>query len=209
MPRVRVKICGVTRRQDAEAAAALGADAIGLNFFAKSPRKVQINEALAITKGLPPFLCRVGLFVNTLKETILEAAATIPLDVVQLQGDESPDFCADLAPLKVIKAIRVGKTEDLESARSYCNVASILFDAKVPGVRGGTGETFPWEWLRDWADPVPFILAGGLSPQNVREAITLSRPLAVDVSSGVEDRPGAKSTEKMTSFMAAVSEADR
>lgn len=200
MSHVKVKICGITRPEDARQAADLGADAIGM-VFAPSPRQIELKRASEIVQVLPPFVTRVGLFVDASREVILRAVSEVPLDVVQLHGEETPEYCESLAPIRLIKAFRLGHPEDLVQTESYARVSAILLDTKVKGRTGGTGVSFPWEWLTGWRPSQRWILAGGLSPSNVRAALAVIRPYAVDVSSGVEDRPGEKSVSKMASFI--------
>lgn len=198
--RVRAKICGITRSEDARAASELGADAVGF-VFAESPRQIDVARARQICEDLPPFLIRVGLFVDSDPGMVRDVARDVPLDVVQLHGDETPQFCASLMDLRVIKAFRIGDPMDLEEISRFRTVHSVLLDAKVEGVHGGTGLSFPWEWLASWKAPKPWILAGGLNADNVREAVLRLKPYAVDVSSGVEIGPGLKSMDKMRHFM--------
>ena len=184
-------------------AARLGADAVGL-VFAESPRRIDLASAAEISAHLPPFVSRVGLFVNADAATVREAWRTVPLDLVQLHGDESPAFCAELGDLRTMKAFRIGSRRDLEEVFEYDSVQAILLDSKVKGVRGGSGHAFPWEWLDRWTPHKPWVLAGGLTPDNVEEAVSRWSPYAVDVSSGVESEPGVKSQEKIRRFMEAV-----
>jgi len=201
--RARVKICGITKQEDAMAAARLGADAVGF-VFADSPRKVTLEQAMDIGSKLPPFVARVGLFVNADPAAIREAWGKLSLDLVQLHGDETPSFCEALNDLRTMKAFRIGRKEDLDAVFQYSSVHAVLLDARVKGLRGGSGRSFPWEWLESWKAPKPWILAGGLDPTNVEAAISRWKPYAVDVSSGVESEPGIKSQDKIRRFMEAV-----
>jgi len=198
--RTRVKICGITRVEDALTAARLGADAIGLVFYPPSPRAVTPAQAAEVVRDLPPFVTRVGLFVNASREAVAEAIATVQLDLLQFHGDESPADCRGHGR-PWIRALRMAPEMDVtaEMAR-YSEAQGILLDAWRPGVPGGTGEVF--DWSRIPAErPRPLILAGGLAPENVAEAIRRVRPWAVDVSGGVERAKGIKDAGRMASFI--------
>lgn len=195
----RVKICGVTSVADAVMAAEAGADAIGLNFFAGSARCVGLALAVEISEALPPAVWRVGVFVDAARDDIEAIAETVGLDAVQLHGNESVDFCRDWT-LEVIKAVRVRGPEALAAAAAY-PVDFILADAYVERQAGGTGTRVPLEWLRGVV-PERLILAGGLTPENVAEAVRAVRPAMVDVASGVEAAPGVKDAEKVRRFIA-------
>jgi phosphoribosylanthranilate isomerase len=194
----KVKICGVTSVRDGLMAAAAGADAIGLNFFAGSPRCVDIDVAAAIAAALPPGVCRVGVFVNAGRERVLAIAARVGLDAVQFHGDEPPELCSGW-DCKTIKAVRVRDADALARAAGY-PVDFILADAYVEGCAGGTGQRVAPEWLTGIPNE-RLILAGGLTPDSVAEAIRLVRPAAVDVASGVERAPGVKDPEKVERFV--------
>ncbi len=195
----RIKICGITSGEDALAAVAAGADALGFVFHPASPRAVSIEQAAAIIKVLPPFVSTVGLFVNAERATIEAIMIRCGLDLIQLHGDETPQDC--LYPgRRVIKALRVKGVESLLQAATY-QVSGLLLDAWSEKVYGGSGESFDWALLRDFAGSHPVILAGGLSPENVAAAIRQVRPYAVDVSSGVESAPGKKDLAKVTEFI--------
>jgi len=196
---VRVKICGITRRQDAEHAIACGADALGLVFYEGSPRHVTPEAARRLVAGLPPFVSLVGLFVNADAETIRRTAETCRLDLVQLHGDESPEQCL-LPGLKVIKALRVRDRQSLRRVDEY-RVDGLLLDAWCPDAYGGTGKSFDWGLAAGLARTRPLILAGGLTPVNVTEAVRRVAPFAVDVSSGVESAPGIKDPAKVAAFI--------
>ncbi|MBF0165950.1 MAG: phosphoribosylanthranilate isomerase [Magnetococcales bacterium] len=195
----RVKICGITRIEDALAACAAGADALGFVFFEGSKRFVTIETASAIIRRLPPFVTVTGLFVNAARERILDTVARCRLDAIQLHGDEPPGACRDL-PGRVIKALRVASSEDLVGVERY-PVQGLLLDAKVAGHYGGSGQPFDWSILVGFQPPVPWILAGGLSQENVTDALRRVTPYAVDVSSGVEATPGIKDPDKMVEFV--------
>lgn len=197
---VRIKICGITTPEAARAAADAGADAVGL-VFAPSRRRVSVEQAKAIVAVLPPFVSRVGVFVDEAPERIAAIAETCGLDVLQLHGDEPPEAC-QWFPRKVIKAIRIRGPESLEDLERY-QVDAFLLDTFVPGEPGGTGRTFDWGIARAAASRFRVILSGGLTPENVTQALEVVRPYGVDVSSGVETG-GAKDPEKIRAFIAAV-----
>ncbi|MCZ7639282.1 MAG: phosphoribosylanthranilate isomerase [Verrucomicrobia bacterium] len=199
---VRVKICGVTRLEDAQAAVEAGADALGFMFYERSPRRVSVAVGAAICRQLPPFVSKVGVFVDAAIEVIEEAVVQCGLDVVQLHGGESPAFCGRLSR-PVIKAVRVRGPETLAELAGYATAAWLL-DAYVPGQRGGTGATFDWG-LATQAVGLgrPVILAGGLTAANVAAAVRQVRPYAVDVSSGVESEPGRKDAAAIEAFVRA------
>lgn len=200
---VRSKICGITRIEDALAAARAGADAIGLVFYSKSPRAVTAVQAKAIIAALPPFVTTVGLFVDATDAELTEILATVPLDVLQFHGDESPEFCSGYGR-PYLKALRVKPGDDVAAAMArYAEAAGILLDTYVEGVPGGTGEAFDWSLVpRDSSQPI--ILAGGLDAENVAAAIAQVRPYGVDVSGGVEQSKGIKDAGKIHAFLRAV-----
>ncbi|EGH24118.1 N-(5'-phosphoribosyl)anthranilate isomerase [Pseudomonas amygdali pv. mori str. 301020] len=203
MSAVRSKICGITRIEDALAAAGAGADAIGLVFYPKSPRAVTVLQARAIIAALPPFITTVGLFVNASRCELNETLDAVALDMLQFHGDETPDEC-DGYHRPYIKALRVKAGDDIaQVCRTYRNARGVLLDTYVEGVPGGTGETFDWALIPDDLDK-PVILAGGLTSANVAQAIAQVRPYAVDVSGGVEKSKGIKDREKILAFMSAV-----
>ncbi len=206
--RVRVKICGITRPEDGTLAARLGADAVGLVFHPKSPRAVTIEQAQAIVAALPPFVTRVGLFVNAEPLAIEAVLGAVPIDVLQFHGDEPPEACRPYGRL-YLKAIRMRPEVDLEAAAAaYPDAAALLLDAYVEGIEGGTGRSFDWSRLpQDFRKPL--ILAGGLTPDNVAQALTVIRPYAVDVSGGVERDKGVKDEDKMRRFIGSVWDAGR
>ncbi|QXH53049.1 phosphoribosylanthranilate isomerase [Pseudomonas fakonensis] len=206
MSNVRSKICGITRIEDALAAAEAGADAIGFVFYAKSPRAVDVRQARAIIAELPPFVTSVGLFVNASRCELNEILEVVPLDLLQFHGDETPADCEGFHR-PWIKALRVRPGDDLEAAcREYAGARGILLDTFVPGVPGGTGEAFDWSLVPAKLSK-PIILAGGLSAGNVAQAIRQVRPFAVDVSGGVEQAKGIKDAAKIEAFMQAVRQA--
>lgn len=206
MSNVRSKICGITRIEDALAAAEAGADAIGFVFYAKSPRAVDVRQARAIIAELPPFVTTVGLFVNASRCELNEILEVVPLDLLQFHGDETPQDCEGYHR-PWIKALRVRPGDDLEAAcQLYAGARGILLDTYVPGVPGGTGEAFDWSLVPARLSK-PIILAGGLSADNVGQAIAQVRPYAVDVSGGVEQAKGIKDATKIEAFMRAVKQA--
>jgi phosphoribosylanthranilate isomerase len=196
----RIKICGITRVQDALAVAAGGADAIGLVFYKPSPRYVSIALAAELARALPPFVTTVGLFVNAAPELVREVLAAVPLDVLQFHGDESPDYCAQFGK-PYLKAIRVKAGVDLlQCAADFSSAQGLLLDAFVEGIPGGTGASFDWALIPKNLT-VPVILSGGLDAENVAAAIKQVRPYAVDVSSGVEVSKGIKDATKIAAFI--------
>ena len=206
MSYVRSKICGITRIEDALAAAEAGADAIGFVFYAKSPRAVDVRQARAIIAELPPFVTTVGLFVNASRCELNEILEVVPLDLPQFHGDETPQDCEGYHR-PWIKALRVRPGDDLEAAcKQYAGARGILLDTYVAGVPGGTGEAFDWSLVPAHLSK-PIILAGGLSADNVGQAIAQVRPYAVDVSGGVEQAKGIKDAAKIEAFMRAVKQA--
>lgn len=196
---IKVKICGVTTVEDALMAARAGADAIGLNFYPKSARCISVEVAATISAALPDTVCRVGVFVDALRDQMAAVIEQVGLDALQFHGSENPALCGGW-DCKTIKAVRVRDGEALGRAAAYA-VDFVLADAYVEGRLGGTGERVPAKWLSG----VPaerLILAGGLTPDNVAAAIRAVRPAAVDVASGVERAPGLKDREKVERFIA-------
>ncbi|HXG47601.1 MAG TPA: phosphoribosylanthranilate isomerase [Methylomirabilota bacterium] len=202
---VRVKICGITTPEDAVAAAEAGADAIGLMFYAGSPRRVDRVTAAAISAALPPFVARVGVFVNPTEGEVREAIRQCDLDVLQFHGEETPEFCRRFGR-RVIKAFRIQNAASLNGLPAYAQETWLL-DSFVPGQRGGTGATFNWDLAaRAVKAGGRVILAGGLTADNVADAIRAVQPYGVDVSSGVESAPGRKDRGRMVAFVRAVRE---
>jgi phosphoribosylanthranilate isomerase len=198
--RTRVKICGFTRPEDAAHAVALGVDAVGLVFCETSPRNVSIGQAEAIVTAVPPFTAVVGLFVDAESHRIREVCQRVRVDVLQFHGDEPPDFCTSFAK-PYVKAIRMTPEVDVErEARIHNSAVGLLLDTYHPGVKGGTGLRFDWTRIGSGCS-LPLILAGGLTPDNVREALERVGPYAVDVSSGVEADKGIKDSRKMAAFI--------
>ncbi len=207
----RIKICGMTRAEDAVEAVDVGADAVGL-VFARSPRQVTIRQAREIAGALPLFVPVIGVFVNARVATVIRTAIEAGLSAVQLHGDESPAFARRLGGLRVIKALRVRDRTFVDQVGTFgeAGVSAILLDAFSRQARGGSGRRFDWDLVSGLRragvldDAPPLILAGGLTADNVKAGIRRLRPWGVDVSSGVEVAPGLKSAEKMVRFVAAV-----
>jgi phosphoribosylanthranilate isomerase len=200
---VRIKVCGVTRAEDALAAVRLGVDALGFNFWPGSRRHLTSAAAREIIALLPPFVTSVGVFVNQPEGEMRAIAAETGIQVFQLHGDEPPELCARL-PLPVVKAIPVDQVRSLSRLLSY-EVSAFLLDTPSRGY-GGSGEPFDWSLAEGVSEVAPVILAGGLTPENVAAAIRAVRPYAVDVASGVESSPGVKDMGKMSRFVSAVRE---
>lgn len=203
---VRIKICGITNIEDALAAVEAGADALGFVFYNKSPRNISPDQAAALIRRLPPFVQTVGLFVNEELAVVNGIADRCGLDIVQLHGDETPEYCSGVRR-RLIKAFRVKDETCLDLINGY-DVAACLLDAWSPTAYGGTGKTFNWEIAAAAAASKRIILAGGLTPENVAAAVRAVRPYAVDVSSGVESAPGIKDPEKMRSLVRNARSAD-
>ncbi len=205
MNRTRVKICGITRVEDARAAVDSGADALGLVFYSKSPRYVELSVAVNIARTIGPFVTIVGLFVNAGEAQVREAVKTVGLDMLQFHGDEDEVYCAQFER-PYIKAIRMSPELDVKEVMTkYPSARGFLFDAWNKDKYGGTGETFEWDRLSILKESVdtdiPFILAGGLTPENVDQAVAAVKPYAIDVSGGVELSPGIKSPELIQQFI--------
>ena len=201
--RTRVKICGITSQRDAAAACSAGADAIGLVFYSRSPRHVSIELASAIALAVPPFVSRVALFKDASTEEVEAVLACVEIDLLQFHGSEDPAYCRSFGR-PYIKALGLKGVADIAAAiadgeRDYTEARALLLDGHAPGEAGGSGESLDWSSLARAAKPL--ILAGGLDPDNVRRAIELARPYAVDVSSGVEASPGIKDAAKINAFL--------
>lgn len=197
---VRVKICGITNLDDALTAVDLGADALGFVFFRDSPRRVSCDNAASIIRKLPPFVTTVGVFVNERPEQIEKIVSLTGIDIIQLHGDEPPSLCT--LSRRIIKAIRVKSLESLDPLIDYQGkVCSFLLDTYIPGVLGGSGRVFNWEIASHAKRFGSIILAGGLTPDNVAEAVRQVIPYGVDVSSGVESRKGKKDHDKLKFFI--------
>ncbi len=203
----RIKICGITRVEDALAAAYGGADAIGLVFYEKSPRYVTVQQAARLARSLPPFITVVGLFVNASADYVHAVLEEVPLDLLQFHGEEEAEFCGYFNR-PYLKAIRVRNGLDLlQCASRYAGAQGLLLDAWVEGVPGGTGASFDWELIPRGL-PLPVVLSGGLHAGNVAQAIATVRPYAVDVSSGVEAQKGIKDAAKIDAFINEVKNID-
>lgn len=197
--RTRVKVCGITQRQDAEIAIEMGADALGFVFYAASPRAVTIAQVKQIVSGLPPFVSIVALFVNADVKRVQDCLAELPIDILQFHGDESPEYCM-LFNKPYIKAIRMQDGVELAAlSAAYDHASALLLDSYQLGTPGGTGQVFDWSMIEEIAKPI--ILAGGLTVGNVADAIQQVQPYAVDVSGGVEREKGIKDKAKITAFM--------
>jgi len=202
---VKIKICGITNLEDALLAAELGADALGFIFFPQSPRKVAPETAREIIAQLPPFVASVGVFVDEAAAVLKELAARVGLDWVQLHGQESPEYCRSLGR-RVIKGFRIKDENSLRELEPYRDaVQAFLLDTYKKGQVGGTGEVFDWYLAREAKKFGQIILAGGLTPENVAQAIAIALPAAVDAASGTEAEPGRKDPAKLRAFFRAVS----
>lgn len=207
----RVKHCGITRLEDAEIAVEAGAWALGMIFWPESPRRCAPDVAAQIGSRLRRRAELAGVFVNQSLDEIAALAETVPLSLVQLHGDEGTAFCAEVARrtgARVIKAERIRSKADLQALQAFRSVDYHLVDAHVEGLRGGTGQTLDWGLLESRHSEVPLIVSGGLTPENVGEAVARVQPFAVDVASGTEAAPGVKDPEKVMAFSAAVAAAD-
>lgn len=206
-PRTRIKICGLKDPAHARLAAEEGADAIGLVFYPPSPRYVEPDQAAVVAQALPAYVSAVGLFVDPAPEEVRRVMARVPLDVLQFQGAESPEFCASFGR-PWVRAVRMEEGVDLvECAKRFHGAKALLLDAHVAGIPGGTGVAFDWKAIPRHL-PVPIILSGGLSPENVARAVREVQPWAVDVSSGVESGRGTKDPRKIVEFIRSVRSED-
>jgi len=201
-----IKICGITREQDARAAACAGAHAIGLVFYRPSPRFIEPMAAARVVSCLPPFVTSVGLFVDATPQEVRSVLGRVPIDLLQFHGSERAEYCEQFGR-PYIKAVRVRPEMDLlECAASHPNARGLLLDAFVAGTHGGTGTSFDWS-LVPREMPLPVVLSGGLDPGNVTRAIAVARPWAVDVSSGVESAKGIKDAARIAAFVRGVRDA--
>jgi len=212
MSRIFVKVCGITTPEDALLAVEAGADAVGVVFYPMSPRRVDPERAAAVARCLPPFVSRVGVFVDAGRDEIARIVEQVGLDLLQLHGEEPPD-ALDGLPRRALKAVRVGRGfTEADALRYEGRVAGLVVDTRLVGetvMPGGTGVPFDWSLVAHLRDKVKFLmLAGGLEPDNVKEAIAAVRPHAVDVSSGVERLPGRKDPERVRAFLQAVRAAE-
>jgi phosphoribosylanthranilate isomerase len=206
---MRVKVCGITCYEDAAMALDLGVDALGFNFFPSSPRYIAPEAARSIIRRLPPFAVPVGLFVNVADPQAVKCAAqTAGVQVLQFHGDESSSYCGHFPEWLIIKVLRIGTKPVADDLKSY-PVRAFLLDSQDAALFGGTGKAFDWRLVQDRVSFHPIILAGGLSADNVGQAIRIVKPYAVDVCSGVEICPGKKDFAKLGAFMNEVRNADR
>ena len=206
--RTRIKICGMTNLNDALSALKAGADALGFVFYKQSPRYIEPEIASEIIRNLPPLVTVVGVFVNEQIDKVREIASYCLLDILQFHGFESPEYC-EWYHNRVIKAFRVKDASSMEEIKKYKDkVSGYLLDSNSEVAYGGTGSTFDWSVAREISRILPVVLAGGLTPDNVAQAISEVQPYGVDVSSGVESAPGSKDMEKMRSFVESVRKAD-
>ncbi len=207
MSRTRIKFCGITREKDAHAAISLGVDALGFVLVPASPRHITAEKAAAIRRRLPPFVSTVALLKDADAAFVQDAIDVLKPDLLQFHGEEPADFCASFG-LPYLKAVAMGEKQSLAAlARRYKGAVGLLLDGHSKGGMGGRGETF--DWSRVTAVKTPLVLAGGLNPANVGRAVRQLRPYGVDVSSGIEAKPGVKDHDKMRAFVEAVQRADK
>ena len=205
---IQIKICGITSYTDAQAAVVAGADALGLNFYERSPRYLTISKAAEISKHLPPFILRVGVFVNAPEDQVFQAIGKCGLGMLQFHGNETPEYCTQFG-LMSMKAFRIRGAEALKEMPQYSTEAWLL-DAYSPKTQGGTGKKFNWELAVEAKKfGRPIFLAGGLTPGNIADAVRRVRPFGVDVSSGVESAPGKKDHQKVRDFITKVRLAEK
>jgi phosphoribosylanthranilate isomerase len=198
---MKVKVCGITSYEDAVMALDHGVDALGFNFFPPSPRYIAPESAQQIIRRLPPFAVSVGLFVNADRDTVDRTARYAGVQVIQLHGKERPEYCRGLSGWPLVKAVRIGADGRFDEDLPEYQVSAFLLDSRDDVLFGGTGKSFDWNFAGPLKLIRPIILAGGLRPDNVREAIRIVRPYAVDVCSGVESAPGKKDSAKLSEFM--------
>jgi phosphoribosylanthranilate isomerase len=205
---MKVKVCGITSYEDAAMVLDQGVDALGFNFFSRSPRYIRPEDARSIIRRIPPFVVIVGLFVNVEDaDQVSSIAHTAGVQILQLHGDETPAYCQKLTAWPLIKALRIGKNEIPQDLNQY-SVRAFLLDSKDDVLYGGTGKSFDWSIAKDIKRLRPIILAGGLRQDNVREAIRAVAPYGIDVCSGVESAPGKKDARKLVQFMNEVRNVD-
>jgi phosphoribosylanthranilate isomerase len=197
---VRVKVCGITNVEDAQKAAYYGAWAVGFVFTKKSPRYISPSRARKVIEALPPFVTPVGVFLDQSEGAVRDICRFTRINTVQLHGDESPVYCKRFPDYKIIKAFHIGSFFPAEIIHKY-KVDAFLFDTLDEQAAGGTGKTFNWDVLKGQKIDKPFILSGGLTPENLRSALSVATPYAVDVSSGVEQAPGIKDARKVRAFL--------
>lgn len=202
----KIKVCGIKSKADAWMCLEIGVDALGFVFVNESPRKIEPQEAQKIINDLPPFVISVGVFTNRVKDEVEEIANLCKLDILQFHGDESPEYCASFNR-KVIKAFRIRSSDDINRLVEY-KVPAYLLDSYEEERLGGTGRTFEWSLAAEATKYGHIVLAGGLTPENVNRAISIVRPYAVDISSGIEDTPGKKNKVKLAEFIRQVQNAD-
>ena len=206
--RTRIKFCGITRAEDAHAAVALGVDALGFIFAAGSPRQLDLQAAAAIRAKLPPLVSVVALLRNADSETVRRTIAAVQPHLLQFHGEETAAFCGGFGlPYMKAVAMRGAQRPLAEIAAEYADATALLLDGHAPGEPGGQGKTFDWSGIAAALDK-PLVLAGGLTAENVATAVRIARPYAVDVSSGIESKPGIKDSGKMEAFVRHVREAD-
>ena len=206
MKNTRIKFCGITRDEDVVVAASLGVNALGFVFCPTSPRAIDVATAINLLVNCPPFITRVGLFMNQKASTIKQIVASVPLDLLQFHGQESEQFCNSFER-PYIKSIAMGNGDNAIGINDYPSASALLLDSNVPGEGGGTGKSFAWDTIPSNIHQ-PVILAGGLDASNVAQAIQAVSPYAVDVSSGIEVAKGVKDKNKMSQFVAAVRAVD-
>ena len=208
---IQTKICGLSTPESVTAAIENDADFVGLVFYPPSPRHVELETAKYLASFIPDHIEIVGLFVNPDNDLLAETLRNVPLTMIQLHGDEPPERVTEIKGkfnIPVMKALPIEKAEDLKAAKAYDQVADwLLFDAKGENLPGGNGISFDWNILADYRGRLPWFLAGGLSPENIAEAIKIAKPPAVDVSSGVESAAGIKDVDKIQAFISAVKQA--
>lgn len=197
--RTRVKICGLTRESDVACAVSAGADALGLVFHRSSPRFVDVDRAAALCRAVPAFVTVVGLFLDEDPDWVRQVVEAVPVELLQFHGTESPAYCQSFGR-RYIKALGLGEGGDTADLNAHEQAVGLLLDAHAPGQQGGTGQRLDWSRIPELGDR-PWVLAGGLNPDNVAEAVRTARPYAVDVSSGVEISPGVKDPEKIIAFI--------
>lgn len=200
--RTRIKFCGIRSPEHAKLAEGLGVDAIGMVFVPETPRFVDLDSAAAICDSVGPFVQRVGLFVNPSADQVMDVLAEVDLDILQFHGEESPEFCESFG-FPYLKAVRVQNADQiLDADRTHARASALLLDSHSNKAQGGTGESFDWELIPQINKSI--VLAGGLNPENVAQAIAKVKPYAVDVSSGIESAPGVKDADRMRAFVSAV-----